>query len=308
MGTRAAAATATAATAASARRRPAGRRRAGPSVAAPGDGHPPSTAPPSAGVVDDQPEHDGGGQVGDEQEPAGDDVVHQGEPDEQAPQRPAVELAGPARARPRPRRRRRRARAGRSRRQTTRPTASTASSPMPEVLAGEAWAPGTPRTGGRGRRRPPRGPAGQHVVADVGAAVAESDVGAPDGPGQVGGAGQREPHRIGEQHAGGDRGRAEPDAACRPPRTSTSRWASGVDEDEGDADGGGDAHQDEHLGADEELDGDEDGRGARPSATGLRRCRTSSSSRQATSSGGIGAMASMRWPSVRLIRMNGEKP
>ena len=45
-----------------------------------------------------------------------------------------------------------------------------------------------------------------------------------------------------------------------------------------------------------------------PVATGRRRCRTRSSSRQATISGGIGAMPSIRWASVRLIRMNGEKP
>ena len=45
-----------------------------------------------------------------------------------------------------------------------------------------------------------------------------------------------------------------------------------------------------------------------PVASGRRRCRMSISSRQATINGGIGAMASIRWASVRAMRMNGEKP
>ena len=47
---------------------------------------------------------------------------------------------------------------------------------------------------------------------------------------------------------------------------------------------------------------------ASPVTHGRHRCRTSSSSRHSTSSGGTGANPSMRWASVRLTITKGENP
>ena len=92
-----------------------------------------------------------------------------------------------------------------------------------------------------------------HEPADGGAAVAEQRA-PPDAPRQVGGPGQGEPGRPGQEdgrahHCGSGR----PQCVARPGHQDVSAEQGHDDDDQGDADAGGDGRQHQQLGAEEEL-------------------------------------------------------